>query len=143
MPPGAGEPRTALQQQVAQAAPGIFAVAAAPPQPLPQAGSPELPQAVAAAEAPAAHPRRCGGDKPPAAKRARVAAVAVAAAHAAVEETPAEEAAKAAGGCCSSLDAPAAVMQRSWVLVLGPPACPDANPFPRPLASCTQLPIPP
>lgn len=98
-PPGAREPRTALQQQVAQAAPGIFSVAAGPP---PQQEQ-QLPAVLAAPQQlmalPAAVAPLGGGGRQvqPAAKRARLAHVAVAADRAPAAHTPAEEASKAAG----------------------------------------------
>lgn len=109
--PGADTPHTALQKQVAQAAPGIFAAAAGGPGPQGPALQPAVPApaplaaAQHAAAASAAPPRRAADGKAPAAKRARLANVAVEADRAAVE-TPAEEASKAAGagacpgGCC-------------------------------------------
>lgn len=107
-PLGAGGPRTALQLQVAAAAPGIFAVptglgaafAAALPAgtPLPPTTMP--PQQQLPVPPPATlPPQHHGPDRPPAAKRARLVNVAVMNDRAEAVDTPAEEASKAAGGC--------------------------------------------
>ncbi|KAL4427666.1 hypothetical protein ABPG75_001755, partial [Micractinium tetrahymenae] len=102
-PLAAGEPRTALQRQVAGVAPGIFAGSAAPAAQQQQAHNQPGPAPVARAQAqqlplppPAAAPHRRAADQAPPAKRARLVSVVATAGRAQAVDTPAEEAAKAA-----------------------------------------------